>query len=64
MSHDINTQALHNYACDIADHEPRAARMLAQSAREIDRLRAALALQTMANQKRYKYDITSESWAV
>jgi len=64
MSDDINTEALHNYACDIADHEPRAARMLAQSAREIERLRAALALQTMANQKRYKYDITSDSWAV
>ena len=64
MNHQLNPQDLHNYACDIADHEPRAARMLAQSAQEIERLRAALALQTMANQRRYKYDITQESWAV
>lgn len=63
MTHRIDTEALHNYACDIADQEPRAARMLAQSAREIDRLRAALALQTMANQKRYRYDATKEAWA-
>lgn len=58
MNNQLNPQELHNYACDIADHEPRAARMLAQSAQEIERLRAALALQTMANQKGYSYDAT------
>lgn len=62
MTHQLNPQELHNYACDIADREPRAAMMLAQSAQEIERLRAALALQTMANQRRYQYDITQEAW--
>ena len=63
MNQQLNPQELHNYACDIADQEPRAARMLAQSAQEIERLRAALALQTMANQKRYQFNITQETWA-
>ena len=57
MNNQLNPQELHNYACDIADHEPRAARMLAQSAKEIERLRAALALQTMANNKGYQYEV-------
>ena len=57
MTHQLNPQELHNYACDIADHEPRAAMMLAQSAQEIERLRAALALQTMANNKGFQYEV-------
>lgn len=57
MNNQLNPQELHNYACDIADHEPRAARMLAQSAQEIERLRAALALQTMANNKGFQYEV-------
>ena len=62
MNHQLNPQELHNYGCDIAEQEPRAARLLVQSAREIERLRAALALQTMANNKHYKYDVTQDSW--
>ena len=60
MKHKLNTEDLHNYACDIADYEPRAARMLAQCAKEIQELRFALATQTLANNKGFNFDVITE----